>query len=888
MRTATIAAARTCLLIAVLFAVMVGDGRAAENPVPERRGFEAARVALEDGLYDYADKKFSEFLTAYPESPLLPEVRLFLAQSRFHLKDYGPALALLQDNVSTAGNVADEYQFWMAEILNADGKLDLAESAYGELIAKYPDSKLVLSAAFKQAYAFYRKQDYQKTVALLSSPEGAFERARQKERAALPSLLGVLLLADSQYSLKEFAAAEQTLGKLPETALPSEPDWQRLNLTARILQATDRVQPALDLMPAVLAAAEQVSRPEALAESHSLRAGILEQLDQKTAAIEAYKPNLNPDVGESWRRQALVKTVELSREAGSAADAIAQLELLSSGQLDEPARDLVQLTLGELQLKQMYALPYDQREPGTTYSPAASNFLSAAQANFNNVITGFTNSPYLGKAWMNRAWCDWQFQRWEAAAASFSNATLRLPPGLDHAVAIFKQGDAQFKLQRFEDALLYYNRLVTEYGENKTIKGELLDQVYYQIIQSGIAASNLDAAIPAMQALMGQFPGSFYADRSLLLVGQALNDIRNPAGARKVFEGFSNRFTGSSLEPEVQLAIARTYELEANWTAAAEVYGSWITNHTNHASKPTAMFGEAWALSKSGGMTNAFAGFTNFVAAYPAHDLTPGALQWLGDQFYSAKDYPAAELYYQRLFTGTNWPASRTTFQARVLAGRAALGRQAYSEAKRYLTNLLNIATCPEDIYAGALYAYGDVLMSEPSENSAKFVDARGAFDRLVSVYANSVDVPAAWGRIGDCNFQLKLYSEATIAYRKCLEHPLASIHERSQAEVKWGKALEKFALDDAPNREALLDQAMERYLNVFLQMNVNEEKQEKADPYWVQRAGMDAAALAESQQKYDQAARLYRRLREMLPQLGAFLDQRIRQQETLARRNGG
>jgi hypothetical protein len=50
----------------------------------------------------------------------------------------------------------------------------------------------------------------------------------------------------------------------------------------------------------------------------------------------------------------------------------------------------------------------------------------------------------------------------------------------------------------------------------------------------------------------------------------------------------------------------------------------------------------------------------------------------------------------------------------------------------------------------------------------------------------------------------------------------------------------------------------------------------------------MDAAALAESQQKFDQAARLYRRLREMLPQLGGFLDQRIRQQETLARRNGG
>ena len=111
-----------------------------------------------------------------------------------------------------------------------------------------------------------------------------------------------------------------------------------------------------------------------------------------------------------------MRTVELSLESGTASEAVGQLELLSAESLDGPAKDLVQLTLGELRLRQFYSLPFDQRIPGGGYSPAASNALASAQVHFNYVITNFTNSTYLGKAWINKAWCDWQLQQWEAAA----------------------------------------------------------------------------------------------------------------------------------------------------------------------------------------------------------------------------------------------------------------------------------------------------------------------------------------------------------------------------------------------------------------------------------------------------------------------------------------
>lgn len=869
---------------------------AAEIPVEERRAFEAARIALDDGLYDFAEKSFSEFLTLFPSSPLTAEVRLKLSEARFHLKKFSEVRALLARFLGEAGGLADQYQFWIAESLYSEGMLEEAGTAYAELLANHPDSELHLAAAFRQAYIFYREKNYQAAIELLGKENGAFESARRRQPGAANSILGLLMLADSRFELGSSEDAERTLAKIPEDGLNATQGWRRLNLLVRLRLAAADFAGADELTVPLLSLAKEIGDMEIVAESNSLNGSVLEGLGRPKEAVEAYKLNLDPKTSAAWRREALVKIVELSLLSGSTDEVVSRLELLSANELDTPARDLVQLTLGELRLQQFYGVPFDQRIPGGTYSPTASNALALAQVHFDRVITEFTNSSYRGRAWINKAWCDWQLQRWASAQESFSNAFRSLPEGLDQAVSVFKLGDAQFMQGQFTNALANYNRVISEYGGNEVIKNQLLDQAYYQVIQAGIAANDLESAEPAMRALIRQFPGSFYADRSLLLVGQALNQVRDPAAARDVFEEFRSGFTGSSLEPEVQLAIARTHELEGNWDAAANVYSGWLTNNTpgwqtnltQHASIPNAAFGYAWAEFQAGNLESAHSGFTNFVALFPTNELASVALQWLGDDSYSKADFSNAELYYQKLFISTNWPASTLTFNAQMLAGRSALGRQDYAEAKRYLTNLINHPKCPDEVYAGALFAYGDVLISEPSEDPAKFANARGAFDRIISARPGSSEVPAAWGRVGDCNFQLGLYADATNAFRTCMTHGSANISQRSQAEVKLGKCLEKMAEENEAKRGEILKTAMGHYLNVFLQQNISEAKGESADSFWVQRAGLNAAALAEAGGNYEQAGQLYRRLKEMLPQMRAYLDQRIQQQERLAGRGGG
>ena len=104
---------------------------------------------------------------------------------------------------------------------------------------------------------------------------------------------------------------------------------------------------------------------------------------------------------------------------------------------------------------------------------------------------------------------------------------------------------------------------------------------------------------------------------------------------------------------------------------------------------------------------------------------------------------------------------------------------------------------------------------------------------------------------------------------------PAADVATRSQARVGLGIVAEKLAERlPAEQRPAQLRQALDAYLDVFYEKDLRPN--ETAVPYWLQRAGLDAARLAETLQDWRLAIRIYERLRELLPPLKSSLDKRI------------
>jgi tetratricopeptide (TPR) repeat protein len=138
-----------------------------------------------------------------------------------------------------------------------------------------------------------------------------------------------------------------------------------------------------------------------------------------------------------------------------------------------------------------------------------------------------------------------------------------------------------------------------------------------------------------------------------------------------------------------------------------------------------------------------------------------------------------------------------------------------------------------------------------------------------------------AWFYLGDCYLQLTNYDAATNAYAQVFNSPFANISARSQAQVGFGLALEKMAaLATGDDRRALLELAKNNYADVLFTKNLRDG--EIADSFWIKKAGLQAAAAAETLGEWEQAAGIYTELKtKWLPQLGDLLDKKIAEADT-------
>src|SRR5690606_33341302 len=152
--------------------------------------------------------------------------------------------AVLRDQLPHSGGLADQYRYWIGDNLMSQGELAAAEAAFAELIATHPESPQVLGAAERQARTIFLRQEYERAIALLADPAGAFERARAANPGRRPAINGLLLLAEAQFELGKYPEAETTLARLPGENLPSEAAWRQAALRARVLAATDRAAEA--------------------------------------------------------------------------------------------------------------------------------------------------------------------------------------------------------------------------------------------------------------------------------------------------------------------------------------------------------------------------------------------------------------------------------------------------------------------------------------------------------------------------------------------------------------------------------------------------------------------------------------------------------------------
>ena len=266
----------------------------------------------------------------------------------------------------------------------------------------------------------------------------------------------------------------------------------------------------------------------------------------------------------------------------------------------------------------------------------------------------------------------------------------------------------------------------------------------------------------------------------------------NEAGL--IFADFMKRWPDSVFVPQVELAIARTYELRSDWTNALKQYDSWLLQFTNHEARPRAEYFRASALSQMGNQTNALIGFTNFVAHFPTNDLAPMAYLWIADYYYNIGAYAASEEAYN--FIANTWPKSELAFQARLMAGRAAVGRTSWENASQfYFTPLWTNPASPPDVKFQALFDLANATIIKDSTNKVDdYREAIKEFTLVANEKTNALSV-LAWGQIAICYLQWAQMpgensgqlTNALVYFQRIIDEPAADVAARSIAKVGLG-----------------------------------------------------------------------------------------------------
>ncbi len=838
----------------ILFALLLSVGQLlAADGTRAKRAYAAAIISFQDGDYPRAGLEFAEFIQRFPNSTNVPNAVLLEAQAAYQQENYTNAISLLTENMAGAGTLADQYIDWIGKAQFAENKFLKAADTWGSLVQLFPGSSLRLRATVEQAAAFASAAQWTNVISKLVQTNGVFQRAAQLDPNNDLISRGRELLAQAMFFTLQYTNESTVLTSINAQIVPPDLYTGLERLYYSLYMEMSNFPSAGTAATNLYQAAKIAGDYDLMAESIAMHADALKKMGDNNDAVAVYSENLTTNSPPARQRQAILNITGLALRQQQYSQAETDFENFL-GQFtnttvltnfagrfaNPPSIDMGLLSLAELQLKDHAAQPDE------------TNLLSAAHAELDEFISTYTNNSLMGEAYLNRGWCFWLEQKFAESLPDFQAATNLLPHSEDLAVAIFKTGDAEFVNTNYSAAITNYYTVVSGFTNYPIVQQELKEPALYQILRASLEEANLADASYALAQIETHYPLGELAPGSELLYGENLAESGHPAEARGKFQIFAQEFPDSPLRPQADFAIARSYELENDWTNAIASYQSWLGNYPTNSSRPQALFALALANFQAGYESNAFAIFTNFVGQYTNNSLTPDAQWWIADHFFrlGGTNYLAAEENYE--FVYQNFPTNRLAYPAQYMAGRSAAAREDFSEAIGDYNQLETLlGSNSPDLLARTWMAHGDALMEMPSSNTnnplANFQSATNVFIQLCQKYPTNEFGALGWFYTGNCDLQLTNFNAATNDYAQVLgTNMTATVATRSMAQVGLGQTLENMAASaTGTNQTALLQLAEDNYLDVFYGSNLRDG--EKADPYWTKQAGVKALPLIET-----------------------------------------
>ena len=805
-----------CVLLLLLAVVPSARAWSRDRQEEKTARLRAGKAALQDGLFDMAQRELEAYLGLAATNRERAEGVLLLSRALFWKGRFQEAADLLRRREAWARGTEFEPEMLM---LRARAFFEMQNYPEAVMLAgtfgrRFPTHPLAAEAARLHAKCCVRTDQFDAAIRILSTFEQDFPDSIEVPEALLDWAAALLAVARQDEAIP-------VLNRLVATFPVTDAATQARLWLGKLY--VDRRQSDLARETLSVLAAQENARLERRAAAWFFLAAVEQSQTNWPAAVDALDQVARLTTDASLRARAAAMRGQALARMGKVDEGVLAVREAVRALSPSEAAD-AQLELGDI------LLDLGQYE--------------RAGAEFQNFLDAFADQDGAARAVQGRAWSLWGLSRYAEAASAFDRAAVLFTNAALRAESFFKAGDAFYAGGQFRPAVERYQRVIREFP-----RSELVGPARLQAAESLMRLDERAAAETELLSIVKDYPQTSLSVEANLRIAQLKELDGQWEQALSYYDRAATNCTSEVLCARAVHAGGLIRYRLGQFKEALASFARVVTEYPASEFAEQSFYMRGWCLYLLGSADEALAVCRTFLEKYPDSKWGADVLFWLGEYHFNRAEYIRAERQFADL--AARYPQSQLAPDALFWAGRAAAAQKEFLRAIEHYSalskNYPQSAKVPE-----ARFAQGDAL-----SELGRFPTAILAFDEIIAKYPESPLVDLAWGRKGDCQFTLgkddmKRYQEALTSYRAVLDSPRADREMKWQAEYKMGRCREKMGQPD---------EAMERYMNVVYVYLAEAERGVPGDALWFTRAAFSAAEIRESQEKWNEAIGIYQRV---------------------------
>ncbi len=788
----------------------------AENPAVDP--LMVAQVALEDGLYDLAQRQAEAILKeSQGSAPNRGEAMVLLARALHGQRRFKDMIQRIDETgIMTPTTQSGALVYWHAVAQYEVGNVPAALSEIRGFPSRFPGSALIPPASRLEAWC--NLKEGRSDVAL-----AVFERYDRQFGTTGEGAANLLDWGQALLGAGNAAGAREVLGRLAKRTPATSVVQEGTLWLAKALVADGKWEAAWNILN--LAANDPAMRQDRralawmnLSEVNAAQSNLEAAVTSATRSMELAPTTYLKNRGQALRGRWLLRQGKLAEGESMLRPVIAQLT-------DDPISGVLQLELA-----------------GTCQAMSKPE---KAAVEYQYYLETFTDPAGRLQAFRGRGLALWALQRYAEASVMFDKAAGLVSDPAAREPLLVKSADALFANSQYKLAGAAYERILAAFPA-----GMLTTQVLFQYGESLTRQSQWGPAEERFRELIRRYPDSPLAERALLRIAE-LKEEQGPSFMRAALAAYSDVMaiypTGALFPEALHRHGLVAYQVGEIDTALKD-FTRVGTDFPTHRVAPQAYFMRGWALYMRGQEEESLKVCKAFVVSYPDSEWTPGVVFWIGEYAYNHGLYAEAEA--QFLMLAEKVPKDVLAEKALIWAGRSAMKQKEYLRAVDIFSRMARAYPGSEHM-PEARFLQGDSL-SELGEFSRAIL----VFDDLIAKFPNSTLVSAAWGRRGDCQFTLgatdpRRYDEAISSYRSVARSPGTTFDLELQAEYKMGRCYDKLGRRT---------EAFEQYYSCVV-VRYLAGKGSAPAAIWFTKAAFSAADILELDKNWKRAVKVLERV---------------------------